>query len=81
MKMMVMALACPLVARGLARDVDGCQPAGLEQPAQRPVNGGDTQSGTQGLRPAEDLLRSQRSIRLEQGLPDRLTLFGFSFHG
>lgn len=69
-EVMMVRFAGDLVAHGLAGHRDGSEPVTLEQRADVAVDGGDAEAFHFRLGRREDLIRRERTIGAEKGLPD-----------
>jgi hypothetical protein len=69
-EVMMVRFAGHLVAHGLAGHRDRSEPVTLEQRADVAIDGGDAEAFDFRLGGREDLIRRERTISTEKGLPD-----------
>ena len=81
MEVVMVSFAPELESVRLPRKLDRSDPTLLHPGADGPVYGRDAQSRTVELRLDQDLLRSQRTIRVRQDLADRALLPGAPTRG
>src|SRR6185295_7806718 len=79
-EVVVVLLARRLVARRLAGQVDLRQRALFGERLDRPIDGGDAETGTVAAGRVQHLFRAQRPAIVLDGAPDGATLLRVSFH-
>ena len=77
-EVVVVALAAEFVARGLAGQLDGDQPAALDERLEMAVDRCQAQARDAVVRIVEDLLRAERPVGCEERIPDRGLLAGLA---
>ncbi len=77
-KVVVMVLSGPLVAGRLAGKAHGLKPSVVDERADGPIDGGDTEARNPLGGEGEDLLRAERAFARLEDLANRAALAGIS---
>jgi hypothetical protein len=80
-EVVVVALAGYLVTGGGTRQLDGAEPAVVEQRLDRAVDRRDSEAGQRGPRCSEDLVGGERAAGGGEGRADGVALTGLALHG
>lgn len=78
-EVVVVRFAGHFVARRLAGELDGREPAGVEEELDRPINCGDSEAGLLALGGDEHLVGAEGPVRLGKNVANRLPLISIPF--